>query len=475
MLIFARKERPAKDHKITVVTGLRDKAQLRQAVEDKTVFAKHSSRLPYQKWLNLSPTGDWPMEVKTVDVPVLEKLKRQSTLGMIVKASFAVKLGSQAKLVHPYNEKLKKVTEIPFLKGHHICAFNLPEADEMTTDDEMIDVSKIALASDPSFWRDLRFYQENKGRADESGLGCYDYEGQDLVNNNTPSDTLCCFVPNIYVTLVSAVGNPLEVCANNSVVVLAPLKYSAHVIAAIINSRISRHYAFLLLRSSILLRRRAHWNPRPLQNLPLPDLKDAQAARLHQLAKEAATLSQGVYLNELDAYLDLISRSHRLTKVGFLGVHWSGEGLTVDRDDLVVSNVEGDQLQLGPVIVTGEPSALHLLRLSLLALDKDEIPVEDVQNVRLPGEAAERMRIVGETNRVTARLEETKQRMSDLGEEMDEIIAAGSGLTPRDHEVIRKRCQQFPLSVTVERPRYVWSPDRKRQARRIYEPGERFK
>jgi hypothetical protein len=58
---------------------------------------------------------------------------------------------------------------------------------------------------------------------------------------------------------------------------------------------------------------------------------------------------------------------------------------------------------------------------------------------------------------------------------MDDIVAEALGLTMKEHDLIRKRSKEFPLSVTVESPRYVWSPDRKRQARRIYEPGERFK
>jgi len=39
---------------------------------------------------------------------------------------------------------------------------------------------------------------------------------------------------------------------------------------------------------------------------------------------------------------------------------------------------------------------------------------------------------------------------------------------------IRRRCTEFPLDVTVGRPRYVWSPDRKRQGRRTYD-SDRFK
>ena len=60
-------------------------------------------------------------------------------------------------------------------------------------------------------------------------------------------------------------------------------------------------------------------------------------------------------------------------------------------------------------------------------------------------------------------------------EEIDEIVAEGLGLTAAEHETIRRRCREFPLSVTVERPRFAWSPDRKRPARRTYRPGERFR
>ncbi|GEM_PF-890312 len=475
MLVFARKEPTAKNHRITVVSGLGSKAELKQCIEDKKFFSKHASDLDYQRWLSLSPTGDWPLEVKAVDLPVLEKLKRQPALGTVVKTSYAVKLGGKAKIISRYTEKRQKAEEVPFLKGQHVCAYYLPGREDMIEGDEMIDLSRIEETSGASIWRDLRFYRENEGRADETGAGRYDYEGRDLVNNNNPSDTLCCFVPEVYVTLISAVGDPLKICANNSVSVVVPLRYSAHVIAAIINSRISRYYAFLLLRSAILLRRRAHWYPRTIKNLPLPDLQDSEAARLHLLAKEAAQLSAGIHLDEMDAYLDLISAQQDMTKAGFLGIRWSSRESAIDRDDIIAAKTENNELQIGSAVITGEESALRLLRLALIASDKDEIPVAEIQNLLLPSDQKERTRIADEIAGLASKLEQTKQRMTDIGEEIDEMIAAGLGLTSREHDIIRKRCEQFPLSVTVERPRYVWSPDRKRQARRIYEPGKRFK
>jgi hypothetical protein len=473
MLIFAKKQRVQKSHKITVVSGIRTKAEIKKAIGDRRFFAKHASKLPYLKWLRLSPTGDWPVEVKSIDLRLLEKLKGQQSLGSIVKTSYAVKLGASAKITRPYKND-RKDREVPLLKGHHVCAFNIPSAG-MSDQDELIDLARIDRASGASIWKDLSFYQENLRSVDESGLGRYDYARRDLVNNCNPSDTLCCFVPEVYVTLVAAVADPLAVCALNSVSVVVPLRYSAPVIAAIINSRIARYYAFLLLRSGILLRRRAHWYPRSLKSLPVPDLNPSQAVRLHLLASTAASLSQGLHLSESDAFLDSISRCEKLTKAGFIGLRWTGDAFSVDRDDVGDATLSDERLHIGPITVEGETATLQLLRLALLALDTDEIPINEIQNVMLPAESKDRSKIVADVFGVISKLDQTKRQMTDICEEIDEIVAAGLTLTPREHERIRQRCKQFPLSVTVERPRYVWSADRKRQSRRIYEPGQRFK
>ncbi len=473
MLLFIKKERPKKNHKITIVTGLRHKTELRQAVEEKQFFAEHASQLDYQKWLALSPTSDWPIEVKANDLPVLEKLRERVNLGSIVKASLGITIAG-AKVTRPYDEKQRKDSELPFLKGQHICTFNIPSAEEMDSKEEMLDLNELGQTRTGSLWKDLSFYREHYNQNDDEGLGRDDYNGRGLLNDH-PSDTLCCFVPAIYVTMIAAVGSPLDLCTNDSVVAISPFKYSAHVIAGIINSRISRYYSFMLLRSALLLRRRAHWYPRTVENLPLPNLKDAQARQLHQLAKEASEISQGVHLNELDSYLDLMTQQHQLTKAGFLGIQWSDNSASIDRDDLTASRVLGSILKVGALEITGENQALELLRLGLLATEKEEIEVETIQNILLPSESAERLRIAEQVTGVSANLERIKSRMEQICEAIDEIVAKGLGLTPNEHEIIRKRCQEFPLSVTVERPRYVWSPDRKRQARRIYEPGKRFK
>jgi N-6 DNA Methylase len=466
LLLFARKEPAEKGKRLTVVSGLRSKAELLQAIDDPSFFAQHASELDYEKWLNLSPTGDWPLEIRNEDMPVLEKLRKLPALGTIAQPSFAVKQGAEAKTVRLATKEGRRGTEIGFLKGQNICAFQIAGGDEV------IDLSKIDKVSDASIWKNLMFYNRNRGESDQTGLGRYDYEPQGLINHH-PSDTLCCLVPEIYVTLLAAVADPLEVCANNSVLVVIPLKYSAHVIAAILNSRVARYYAFLLSRSAILLRRRSTWFPRALKNLPLPDLNDDQAKSLHKLALDAKTISEGVQLDEIDAYLNMTSAGMTLTKAGFLGLKAMGE--VIDRDELAVSKVAGKELRIGDTTLIGEPAVLKLVRLALLARDEDEIEVANVQNILLPAEQSDRLRLSKEIEGLAAKLEQTKRRMTNLCERMDDIVTNALGLSVKDHELIRKRCQQFPLSVTVESPRYVWSPDRKHQARRLYEPGERFK
>ena len=139
---------------------------------------------------------------------------------------------------------------------------------------------------------------------------------------------------------MAAVADPLEVVANNSVIAVVPKKYSAHCLAAIINSRVSRYYAFLTLRSAILLRRRAHWFPRALKALRMPELAHRSAGALHNLAVEASDLSRHVARNLLDAYADWVAEIALFTKAGFLGVQARGLEV-IDREDLAAVQPAG--------------------------------------------------------------------------------------------------------------------------------------
>jgi hypothetical protein len=175
-----------------------------------------------------------------------------------------------------------------------------------------------------------------------------------------------------------------------------------------------------------------------------------------------------------DAYLEAIEGVARMTKAGFLGLHLA-EGLEeIDRDDL--ASGEGPPMPLGfKLLATDDPDLELLARVSLLATDADEFTAEDIENIPLPADATARKKVTEMIRNFSADLSKMQSRVLEIMEEIDEIVAAGLGLTPAEHDTIRKRCQEFPLSITVERPRFAWSPDRKRQARRTYRPGERFK
>ncbi len=470
MLLFAKREKPPLRHAVNVVGGLRSREDLRRAAKDPKFLQEHTSRIDYRTWLSLSPVGDWPLYVKREDVPILRKLSAAPTVSEIARTSFGVKPGAGARIAVPQGEARQRGKVVPFLMGQHICAFGLSEPSEF------IHLDRIDEASDGSIWRDLSFYEQAR---DANGDLAGDSGGTSLlheVNDRVPSDTACCLLPSVYVALVAVVVDPLKVCASNSALVAAPLKYDAHTLCAVINSTASRYYSFLLLRSAILLRRRCNWFPRVIDNLPLPNLDARTAKKLSGLSREATRLSEDVALSVIEVFERGMKGTTEATKAGFLGVNWSAGDFVLDRDDFADAAVRGKTLSVGECRITApDADLLHLLRAAVLASDADELAASEIQDILLPADQEARSRLAAEVVNFEKDLESRKKRMDEICQEIDTIVAEGLGLTPEEHSVIQKRCQEFPLSVTVGRPRYVWSADRKVQARRIYEEGERFK
>jgi hypothetical protein len=471
ILIFLRnRPRPVK-HQIRLVSGVTSLAELTRCMTDRAFFESKSAVLPFAEWAQLSSIGDWCLDVAEEDLPILQKLKGRPSIEQqdVARCSFAIKAGSHQTFLRQAHGEKPQPDEIPFLKGQHVAAFNVS-----TETDEYADLAGIVTADSASIWNDLEFFRANPGSTDETGMGRHDYITPERLGNFSPSDTLCCLVSEIYVTLVAAVVDPLTIAANNSTIVIVPKKYSAYCFCAILNSRVSRYYAFLTQRAAILLRRRTTWFPRAIKALPMPELSKKTAKTLHELAKRATILSAGVAGSEAEAYLAGNAKIKQFTKAGFLGVEFVMQG-EIDREDLD-TKVSGNELRLGTTIVSApNQDLLTLLRAALLATDKDEFTAEDLENALLPADEATRTQLAHAINDFAAHIQRTEITVREILEEIDEIVAAGLGLTSKEHEIIKQRCQQFPLSVTVERPRFAWSADRKSQARRIYIAGERFK
>jgi hypothetical protein len=320
----------------------------------------------------------------------------------------------------------------------------------------------------------LDFYRKNKGKYDEEGLGRKDLKDDGLAGMNGPTDVRCCAIPGVYRTISAGWFSPLDFAVHNSGCVLVPKKYSAPVTAAILNSRMSRYYAFLLLRSAVIQRAHCTFYPRTLEHVPFPKLAAWQVRKLHKLAIEASELSARAAMSVTDIYLEFMENIGTFTKAGFLGLRLA-EGLEeIDRERLAPA--DEPQLGLGFRLLAADDPDLELLgTVALLATDDDEFSAQDVENLPLPAEASARKQLAERVRNYAADLKRTQDRASGAMEEVDEVVAEGLGLSAAEHEAIRKRCREFPLSITAERPRFAWNPERKRQARRTYRPGERFK
>lgn len=471
MLVFVRKQSARADHQIRLVRAIAGPEELARCIRDPAFLASKSSELSFNTWSRLSRLGDWCLDVSERDVPIIEKLNALPGFDTAAHCCFAVKSGNKPNFLRSEDGPKLKAYEARFVKGQHVAAFQVSSEVE-----EYADLKKIDSAEDPSIWRDLKFYEANRGKEDTTGLGRSDYQAPQMLSVGLPSDTLCCLVPEISVTLAAAVADPLTVVANNSVLVVRPQRFSAYCLAAIINSRISRYYSFLTLRSAILLRRRTTWFPRAIKALPFPHLTSTRARRLHDLAFRATEVSATLVRNEEEIYKAGISSITDLTKAAFLGLRTTNPSAKIDRDDLAGISISAGEFVFGHDSVAADsPEILALARAGLLASAKDEFTLRDLEDVLLPSNGEKRKELAEQIEHLALNARRVEQDVLKHLEEIDEIVAAGLGLTPAEHSTIVARCDEFPLSVTVARPRFAWSPDRKRQARRVYEQGERFK
>lgn len=204
----------------------------------------------------------------------------------------------------------------------------------------------------------------------------------------------------------------------------------------------------------------------------MPELSAKSAKALHDVAVEAANLSGSVFGTEVDSYAAAIEDVKDFQKAGFLGLQIMNPPESIEREELAAAKIISNEMSVGTATLKA-PSrdVLALGRVALLATTKDEFDAQDIENVLLPGVEEVRAELANQIFSFAQNLERIQNRVLQILEEIDEIVAAGLGITPAEHRIIRKRCGEFPLSVTVERPRFVWSPDRKRQARRAYNPG----
>ena len=471
MLLFVRKAPPQPQHRVKVVTGLASKKELADAGHEGDFRSAHVSELPYDAWLRISPSGDWPLDVTARDLPILQKLSAAPRLSPIGgHAEFGITLAASGQEIVTAAGEGTPTEAVSLMKGQHIAAYGV------SAPEEVVDLSRISRARGRSIWRDLAFYRQNEGRRNQAGLGRDALHIGGLVADGEPSDTLVCLVPRIYPTLVAAVVDPLVVAAQDSSLVLVPRQCSAYVMAAIVNSRLCRYYSFLTMRAAILLRRRSTWYPRHLNALPWPTLTVEAAHELHTLGKEASDLSEAAQVTELDAYREGIAGVTEWLSAGAAGVYLEGDEKQIEAGDLAAAQITARGLVVrGSTLCGPDQDTLVVARMAALASTAEVFDQHALQGLLIPLAPADRAVIAARLREVEGQLNGIEARMAELSERIDEIVAACLGLSPAEHGVIISRCREFPLNVTVGQPRYVWSPDRKVQARRVYDEGRRFR
>jgi len=451
MLLVAARTPAAPDDPVSVVTGLREKADLARCMADPAFKAQHTSILRRAEWDDLSPFGDWCLEATAADVPLLQALRAIPTVAdrKWGSANYGIKLGARAAatdLVTAWAAKApKREARVPYLKGSDLAAFGV------SPPQYSIDISRASEASDPAIW----------GSRASAGRPALPVE--------------VAILPGVYVTLSAAVIDPSAVAANNSTVLALPLRASAHALCALINSLPVRYYHFLAMRSAILLRRRSTLYPRTIENLPCPDLDAEGLRRLDGLSREAHRLCAEADVDEVRLVLGAAEAWQYTRTASVLldfGPWPTDERLSVA--EAREARVEGDRLILGRAAVRGEAAGLRLLGWLVQAADR-ELAREDVAGVALPRPPEERQRVVAEIEARVAAKEALIAQLGEVEEQIDDLVMDGLGLSVQQKAALRARCREFPLSETVMRPRYLWSEDRKRQRLRRYEGGARYR
>jgi len=465
---------------VRIVTGLRSKQDLRKAARDQRFRRAHTNAIRRNEWETLSPFGDWCLEVTPGDVPIIQKLRALPTVGStgLARAHYGIKIGAQDKhsrlVISGEDPTPAGGDYLPFHKGDDICAFGISPASDLIDSrglpSDSADTHPTApRPADASIWSWWGGGGPEEVR--EGGQNSFGFHKRE-----EPSDSCVAVVPGIYVTLVAGILNPALAAANNSTIVGVPLRCTAAALAAFINSQISRYYAFLVMRAGILLRRRSTVYPRAIQNLPCP--RDRSAFdELGALGARAADLATLVATDEVDVFLREIASETDLMPAKLLpGADFSAwtEG-DISQQVFLDAVAKGGKLHLGEgAAIAGDADLLLLLRCAARSL-YDPVAPHELAGLQLPRDKARRARLAKAIRAHVDAIPGLRQEFQGIEGAIDELVMDALGLTQTERQHILERCQQFPLSETVSRPRYLWSEDRKEQARRRYESGERYR
>ena len=448
-LLFLRKSPRPKDHKVTLVQCLRCKDDILGRSRDQKPAGVRTSKIPWAEFSRQSYDG-WPLEVTSDDLPVLKVLGKYDTLDSIAEPRYGIKAGSTGAARdtgkgQPIGEPWR-----PLLTGADIHAFFADQPRRAVLLDK---------ADDPSVWTVLL-----PGR-----------KGDPL-----PAEMVA--VPVIHITLNAAVLDPSNTYCQDTIAMVRPRKENklpVHALAALMNSRVSRYYAFLRLRSSVVGGGRRDWHvfPRTISALRVPKLSECRWNRLANLSRIAHAAGSERATADQDIWRRIVPKKGQVL-IREWPVNFSGwpDGTALPAEEFAPQLDEtGTVLFLGKDIsIAGETHLLTYLGFQLQSYFAEADDLSKTALVRMK---------VASTNDVPKVLEEYRVALEDrkVAEKryrkalkiIDDIVEKGFGLTPELRERVSRRMSEFPLNENANRPRLPWEMTRKPKGRR-FELGERY-
>jgi len=448
-LLFVRKTPRPKGHKITLVQGLRSRADLVARARGQAPAGTRTSKIAWKSFERHTEHA-WPLEMTEQDVPLLDTLRKFSCLVKAATPRSGVKAGSTGAARDL--SAGPKLTEgwLPMLTGSEIHSFST----ELPRRAVLLD-----RASDPSIW---------------SGLA------RRLAETTMPDEAVA--VSKIHITLNAAVIPTRQICCQDNALVITPNPGGparAHGICALVNSRVVRYCVFLVGRAGVAGGGRRDFTiyPRTLNAIPVPDLSPIRWARLDKLSRIAhacgaqrAESEASIWQRCVGGKLSALVREWPLDFTGWP----DGQILTAESFNPNLEESD-NRLWLSPnLCVIGELYLLRYLALHLAAYFESAVELSKGsfmrQNVVQSDSANTALSDFTKSIKQQAEAESRFRRAIEL---IDEIVEIGFGLSPNLRDRIMRRMGEFPLSDTANRPRLPWDTSRKPRGRQFVE-GERY-
>jgi hypothetical protein len=445
-ILIVRKAEPAPKHRAVLVHGIRSIKELQSAGKETAVDQR--------RWLRLAPDGTWRLEITAADIPILEKMKRQSrplSAGYGMERRVAAVENrtfistNPGDLTNPY----------PLLDGREVKAWS-------------IEWQKRWIDYDPSLFeaaKTLEFFAAPKVIARRISLTT-----QVAVDERGSSGSDKPFL---------ALNTAIIVRAKDKSHTLYKRPY---LVSALLNSLPIRYYSFLLLRAGVVQKGYSTFYPGLFDQMALPSSgweDSGLAQRLDSLGQNAHQIASD--MNNGDE--QVLSQIDQIVSGDSIPlIRYTGSDLTGVNGSLDLQTAQLTEQGVPPLGVLADDRnqlrgdhALLTYVVSRLTLEgRETITKAELENYPVPKTDTRLKRALELLANWQAQKPNLETRLRQVESEIDNIaLDAFSDLTPRERETIRKRVKEFPMSEVLKTD--LPGAPTKQIAVRYYQAGQRYR